>query len=145
MNNSSETVTGEVMIEEIPLQECLDLLKRTFVGRIGGLAQGKPFVFPVNYVLDDQTVVFRTAPGTKLEGSGFGRVAFEIDGVDETVKTGWSVIVQGVGTEITEMLDAYSEKLRELEVVPWVPGDKAHWVAIQPESISGRRLTRRSA
>lgn len=145
MSTSSEAVASEVVIEDIPLQECLELLTGTFVGRIGGLAKGKPFIFPVNYVLDDQTVVFRTAPGTKLDGAGFGRVAFEIDGIDDAAKTGWSVIVQGVGTEITEMLDAYSEKLRELEVVPWVPGDKAHWVAIQPESISGRRLTRRSA
>lgn len=145
MSRSSEAVAGEVVMGEIPLQECLELLTQTFVGRIGGLAHGQPFVFPVNYVLDDQTVVFRTAPGTKLDGAGFGRVAFEIDGVDDVAKTGWSVIVQGVGTEITEMLDAYSEKLRGLEVVPWVPGDKAHWVAIQPESISGRRLSRRSA
>jgi hypothetical protein len=87
-------------------------------------------------------VVFRTSPGTKLAGAALGHVAFEIDGVDETTQTGWSVIVQGVGTEITSSLDEHSERLRALEVQPWVPGTHAHWVGIVAQSITGRRLRR---
>jgi hypothetical protein len=48
--------------------------------------------------------------------------------------------VQGVGTEITSSLDEHSERLRALEVQPWVPGERAHWVGILPQSITGRRL-----
>jgi nitroimidazol reductase NimA-like FMN-containing flavoprotein (pyridoxamine 5'-phosphate oxidase superfamily) len=133
---------GGAVLEELSREECLALLSRTPVGRIGGIRDGRPFVFPVNYVLDDDTVVFRTEPGTKLDSAGFGPVAFEIDGIDDAAQVGWSVIVQGVGYEITDMVDGYSEKLRELRVVPWAAGAKAHWVAIQAESITGRRLRR---
>lgn len=138
-----DVIGSGAVLEEIPLEECVELLTRTPVGRVGGVAHGKPFVFPVNYLLDGDKVVFRTGPGTKLDGSGFGRVAFEIDGVDEETKTGWSVIVQGVAAEINEMLDQHSERLRQLDLSPWVAGEKTHWVAIDAESVTGRRLTHR--
>lgn len=142
MKRVGELVGDDAAFRDIPHDECLNLLARTPVGRVGGVARGRPFIFPVNYLVDGETVVFRTAPGTKLDGAGFGRIVFEIDGVDEETRTGWSVIVQGVGTEITEMVDHYSESLRQLDLSHWVPGDKAQWVAIQTESITGRRLTR---
>jgi uncharacterized protein len=142
MESIDEATTEKLTMTEIPRAECLALLARTPVGRIGGVAGDRPFIFPVNYLLDGDTVVFRTEPGTKLDGAGFGRIAFEIDGIDPVAKLGWSVIVQGVGTEITGMIDDYSERLRALDMVPWVPGDKSHWVAIQAESITGRRLSR---
>jgi nitroimidazol reductase NimA-like FMN-containing flavoprotein (pyridoxamine 5'-phosphate oxidase superfamily) len=126
--------------EELSLDECLALLAEGSIGRLAGIVNGKPFIFPVNYALEGDTVVFRTSPGTKLAGAGFGPVAFEIDGVSETHQTGWSVIVQGIGTEITDALDHRSEALRQLELQPWLPGERSHWVAIQAESVTGRRL-----
>ncbi len=127
--------------EELCSDECTALLAEGRVGRVAGIVDNQPFIFPVNYTLEDDTVVFRTEPGKKLEGAGFGRVAFEIDGVDEANRTGWSVIVQGVAIEITHALDSYSESLRDLKLEPWVPGDKGHWVAIQADSVTGRRLS----
>jgi hypothetical protein len=53
------------------------------------------------------------------------------------------VIVQGVGKEITDAFDHQSAALRQAALEPWVPGEKAHWVAIEAESITGRRLSRR--
>ena len=136
------SMTGDVIYEEICKDECLSLLSNATLGRLAGVLQGRPFVFPVNYTLDGDTVVFRTDPGTKLAGAGFGLVAFEIDGVDRERRTGWSVIVQGVGTEITDALDVRSEAQRRLDLQPWAPGDRAHWVAIQSETITGRRVRR---
>jgi hypothetical protein len=52
------------------------------------------------------------------------------------------VVVQGVGTEITDALDRRSKDLRQLELQPWVPGERAHWVAIQADSVTGRRVRR---
>lgn len=135
-------MTSDVVYEEISRDECLRLLSQSSLGRLAALVDGRPFVFPVNYTVDRDTVVFRTDPGTKLAGAGFGRVAFEIDGADPERRTGWSVIVQGVGTEITEALDLRSEALRHLDLQPWAPGQRAHWVAIEAESITGRRLRR---
>lgn len=128
--------------EELGREECMSLLSEGGIGRLAGVLDGRPLVFPVNFVLDGETVVFRTNPGTKLAAAGFGPVAFEIDGVDSERRTGWSVVVQGVGREITHGLDRRSEQLRRLEVQPWVPGERAHWVAILADTVTGRRLRR---
>jgi nitroimidazol reductase NimA-like FMN-containing flavoprotein (pyridoxamine 5'-phosphate oxidase superfamily) len=135
-------MAADGIYEELSREECVALLAAGGIGRVAGVVNGKPFVLPVNFTALGDTVVFRTSPGTKLAGAGFGPVAFEIDAVDEDRRTGWSVIVYGVGTEITGALDRQSEALRQLELEPWVPGEHAHWVAIQAESITGRRLRR---
>ena len=131
-----------IHIEPLPAEECLKLLASESLGRLAGIADGRPFIFPVNYMYADGAVVFRTSDGTKFSGSSFGRVIFEIDGVDERFHTGWSVIVEGVSTEINDSLDSVSARLRRLELDPWAPGEKGHWIAIRPESISGRRISR---
>ena len=107
--------TGDRVYEELSVGECLQLLGAHQFGRVAVVVDGRPVVFPVNYALEGDSVVFRTAPGTKLSGAALGHVAFEIDEVDETTQTGWSVIVQGVGNEITSTLDERSERLRALE------------------------------
>lgn len=129
-------------VQEITHAECLELLRTSAVGRVGGTVDGHPFVLPVNYAVDGDHVVFKTAAGTKLSGTTFARVAFEIDGFDAKSRTGWSVVVEGVATDISDMVDSASTRLRTLDLQPWFPGEKSHWVAIQPESITGRRVSR---
>src|SRR5262245_52003398 len=97
--------TGDRVYEELSVGECLALLATHRFGRIAVVVDGRPVLFPVNYALEGDSVVFRTAPGTKLSGAALGHVAFEIDGVDDATQTGWSVIVQGVGSEITATID----------------------------------------
>lgn len=130
-------------IEDISPEECRRLLKEHSLGRLGVVVGGRPLIFPVNYLFDSDVVVFRTDPGTKLAGSVFGSTVFEIDGVDEIHQTGWSVIVSGVSTEINEAIDTLSDRLRELDVHPWAPGEKAHWVALRAETITGRTVKRK--
>jgi nitroimidazol reductase NimA-like FMN-containing flavoprotein (pyridoxamine 5'-phosphate oxidase superfamily) len=133
-------MSGDDAYQELSTEDCLALLEANRFGRVGVVVAAKPMVFPVNYLLDGDTIVFRTGVGSKLSGAALGHVCFEIDGIDETRRSGWSVIVHGVGHEITEAIDQRSAHLRQLEVEPWVPGEHAHWVAIQPDSITGRRL-----
>lgn len=131
-------MTASSRITELTSEACRRLLGEHSLGRLGVVLAGKPFIFPVNYVFESDTVVFRTDPGTKLAGSGFQRAVFEIDGVDQSRGEGWSVIVSGVSREINDALDVLAERLRSLHVDPWVPGERAHWVALQAESITGR-------
>src|ERR1700722_10984637 len=131
---------ADPIYEGLPVDECLELLRSLRFGRIAVVIDGHPVIFPVNYAIDGDVVVFRTDPGSKLSGAVMGRVAFEVDSVDETARAGWSVIVQGTGNEIPDALDRRSEQLRQLEVQPWVPGDRARWIEILPSSITGRRL-----
>jgi len=47
--------------------QCWTLLAETTVGRLAVIVDGHPGVFPVNYRVDDRTLVFRTGSGTKQE------------------------------------------------------------------------------
>ena len=135
MNNPAETV-----LEELSNEECHRLLAEHHVGRVAFVVGGKPLIFPVNYVFDDDRVVFRTDEGLKLHHVPLRRVAFEIDGYDEAARTGWSVVIQGSTYEITRAIDRRSEDLRRLPVQPFAPGDMAHWIEIQADTVTGRRI-----
>jgi uncharacterized protein len=137
-----EQPTPDMVLDELPLTECLALLASHQVGRVAVVVDGQPVILPVNYRTDDGTVVFRTDEGTKARGAPLSRVAFEIDDIDEASHVGWSVVVQGVGQEISDTIDARSEELRVLPVSPWAPGDKIYWIKIVPRLISGRNLRR---
>jgi nitroimidazol reductase NimA-like FMN-containing flavoprotein (pyridoxamine 5'-phosphate oxidase superfamily) len=130
----------EMMMEDLSEADCFDLLAGHHFGRIGVVVGGRPTIFPVNYFFEDGRVAIRTDPGTKLSAAAQGQVAFEIDGVDEAARAGWSVVVTGVGYEVTDALDDVSEALRRFPVDTWAPGQKSRWIRIEPQAVTGRRL-----
>ncbi|HUJ65690.1 MAG TPA: pyridoxamine 5'-phosphate oxidase family protein, partial [Acidimicrobiales bacterium] len=109
-------------------------------GRLGVVSDGSVEIFPVNYVFADGRVAIRTDPGTKLTAAALGRVAFEVDEVDEPARTGWSVLLKGTGYDVTDSIDSASEEVRQFPVDTWVPGERASWLRIEPTSITGRRI-----
>ena len=122
-------------LEEIPREECLKLLASFPVGRLAlGLTGAPPLVVPVNYVLDGEIVVFRSDPGEKIFQLRGSPVSFQIDQIDPSRRTGWSVLVQGVAHEAT------TKEIDHLHLDPWAPGEKSHWLRILPKSITGRRI-----
>jgi nitroimidazol reductase NimA-like FMN-containing flavoprotein (pyridoxamine 5'-phosphate oxidase superfamily) len=130
-------------VEEISTDECLALLGSKSVGRLVVVVADEPDVFPVNYVFDGTNVLFRTAWGLKLMQSVLQRIAFEVDEINEVDHDGWSVVLRGVGEEVTEDLDGLSSQARDELLVPWVLGTKDHWIRVVPRVISGRRLVHR--
>lgn len=133
----------ERRFEELTKEECLRLLATQPVGRLAVWTGMHPVVFPVNYVLDGEAVVFRTDAGSKLDYAAGQPVAFEVDHIDIERRSGWSVHVWGKASEISE---AYSRELRArvfaLPLVPWGPGEKTHWIRITPAGMTGRRIVR---
>lgn len=128
-------MTGIRMFEELGRAECVDLLRWNAIGRVAVVVDdGAPLVVPVNYIVDDETVVFRTGPGSKLAGLRTQPMSFQVDGHDPFRCVGWSVLIRGVAFEIDDD-DA------TVEPVPWAPGDKHHWVRVMPMEMSGRRIT----
>lgn len=128
----------EQPLEELPAEECLRLLRAHDLGRVAFGVGDRTHIFPVNYAVGDNAVVFRTASGTKLESMPLGRVAFEIDGVE--TDHAWSVVVHGVAHDITETLDEASQALRRLAVPTLAPGERVHWIQIRLDELSGRRF-----
>lgn len=131
-----ESDVGELGV--LTEEACLARLAANQLGRVGVVVDGQPLVFPVNFVLDGRTIVFRTGMGTVLAGASFAKVAFEIDGSDAVSRSGWSVMVQGMGHDVTDAVDELSEHLQTIEVFPWAPGSKPRLVRIDPRLITGR-------
>jgi uncharacterized protein len=126
---------------ELDPNECLRLLQQHQAGRIAVTIDRQPHIIPVTYAADDDGyVVFRTGADTVLTKVDLERVAFEIDGIDEQARSGWSVCVHGFGREITADDDTTSQYLRQKLGESWAPGPRPRWFAIHPREFYGRRL-----
>ena len=124
-------------LEELSREECLALLAGRGVGRLAVAAPGAaPYVMPVNYLLDGEVVVFRSGVGSKLRTLRGTPVSFQLDDIDPTHRTGWSVLVRGRAYEATHW------EIDHLDLTAWAPGDKSHWVRVAPDAITGRRIRR---
>lgn len=121
----------------LPAHECWDLLGGATLGRLVTSVDGRPEIFPVNYAVQRQTILFRTAEGTKLVSAAINnQVVFEVD--DHNVAEGWSVIVRGTARSLRsddEIADA-----ERAQVLPWTSYEKSHYVRVIPEMVTGRRF-----
>jgi nitroimidazol reductase NimA-like FMN-containing flavoprotein (pyridoxamine 5'-phosphate oxidase superfamily) len=128
------------VLEPLSRDMCETLLGSGSTGRLAVVIGDQPHIVPVNYVADGATIVFRTAPGTVLTESALQRVAFEVDGIDDQRRSGWSVSVHGYGRDITDAMDPESERLRALRLDCWAPEGRDRWFTIVPEAVTGRYL-----
>ena len=128
-------------MRDLSREECLELLAAHGVGRLAVSAKDAPVIRPVNYAFDQpsQSVVFRTAPGSKFYALlRQNTAAFEVDGVDPDRRSGWSVIIVGATEEVTNPSDV--RRLDGLGLEQWAPGEKPHWMRIRAWTVSGRRI-----
>jgi len=119
-------------------EDCWALLRSHDLGRVAIVIDGQPRIFPVNYAAGANTLVFRTAPGTKLQRGPGTAACFEIDDYDQRTSMAWNVMVVGVLRDITDATDERSRRLRRLAVEPVAPGQKLHWLALNADEVSGR-------
>ncbi len=128
-------------IEELSRTECVELLRAKAVGRVGFVGPDGPLVLPVNYVVDGETVLFRTSPYNVM-GAWLRQApaAFEVDDLDDYLQSGWSVLLQGAAGFVVddEELEMSHERLTRPE--PWAAGSRPLYIRITPHTISGRRL-----
>lgn len=109
------------------------------VGRLAVSIANHPDIFPINYVVDGGSIVFRTAEGTKLAAAVLGSaVAFEIDGYDAESGRASSVVVKGHAVEIENMFDLFDA--HDLPLFPWNAAPKNRFVRIIPTEVSGRQF-----
>jgi uncharacterized protein len=140
MRNNSPERDASSAVEVLDASACWDLLREVSVGHLALLVDGHPEIFPVNYKVDHQSVVFRTGEGTKLQAAaGPAAVALEADGTDQEKRTAWSVQVKGHAV----VLEPSPDLMRGvgLTLFPWQAGHKDHFVRIIPTAVSGRRFT----
>ncbi|MFF7646091.1 pyridoxamine 5'-phosphate oxidase family protein [Streptomyces canus] len=121
-------------------QECLRLLAKVPVGRVVYTRQALPAVLPINFILDtDTSVLLRTSPDSDLVRAIEGVVvAFEADEFDATARSGWSVVVTGRATVVTD--PAEHDRLSQSGPTSWMPLREAVFVRIESELVTGREL-----
>lgn len=111
------------------------LLASVALGRLVTTIGTRIEIFPVNFVVQRRTVLFRTAEGTKLISSILSdRVLFEAD--DHNLMNGWSVIVRGAAELLETPEDIATAERAQL--LPWTATVKRRYVRITPSEISGR-------
>ena len=117
--------------------DCWELLRGADLARLAVVTPDGADILPVNYVVDAETLVFRTAPGQKLrELTAEPRVALEVDGVMGSMR--WSVVVRGVAHRLDH--DDEIEASGVLALVPANPAPKHNFVRVEPGRVSGRRF-----
>jgi uncharacterized protein len=138
VGSHSAVVLVDNGLELLTEEECRALLGTESVGRIAVSVGALPGIFPVNYVVVDDDIVFLTGEGLKLRAALENTVVgFEVDSLDRALDYGWSVLVVGVAREVSA---EEQERLGPVRVSPWAGGDRTHMVRIHPEMISGRRI-----
>jgi nitroimidazol reductase NimA-like FMN-containing flavoprotein (pyridoxamine 5'-phosphate oxidase superfamily) len=122
-------------LRELDREECLRLLQTQKVGRIAFTDDSGPDVLPVNYVMDGEDVLITTTGyGALARAATNGRVAFEVDELDDFTESGWSVVVRGRAVRESPF-DAPANRPH-----PWADGTRTYLLRITPDIISGRRL-----
>jgi nitroimidazol reductase NimA-like FMN-containing flavoprotein (pyridoxamine 5'-phosphate oxidase superfamily) len=130
---------SEPQTQVLTVHDCWKYLRSVSVGRVAVVNDGEPEIFPVNYVPDNGTVIFRTGPGTKLDALlGGSSIALEADGLNTYGTIAWSVIIKGTASVVDSAEDF--QEAADAGLSPWEAGSKDHLVRVTPSEVSGRRF-----
>jgi nitroimidazol reductase NimA-like FMN-containing flavoprotein (pyridoxamine 5'-phosphate oxidase superfamily) len=130
LNNPVSALTAEESWAKLRTQSLGRL-----VTRVGDVVD----IFPVTYVVDGETLVFRTAEGSKLvELVVNDSVLFEVD--ELSAEDAWSVVVRGRARRLESPEEVAAAD--ELPLTPAIPTLKHNYVRVEADSLSGRAFQR---
>jgi nitroimidazol reductase NimA-like FMN-containing flavoprotein (pyridoxamine 5'-phosphate oxidase superfamily) len=123
-------------IEELSDLESWELLRRNELGRLAYHLLDEVDIVPINYTVDGDTLLFRTAEGSKLLGVVLNsNVALEVEEIGSDVAR--TVVVRGRARQLGEY---EAHRVEQVALHNWVPGERYEVVEIRPTSVSGRVL-----
>jgi len=122
---------------ELQKRESLELLGSMHLGRLCVVDGDFPVAVPINYCITDQDgtviAVMRTSPNSML-GRIEGPASLEVDDIDVSGGTAWSVIARG---QLRRVLGQHSLP----DPLPIVSVDRRQWLRLSISAVSGRRFT----
>ena len=112
------------MITKLSRDDSYALLRSGRIGRLGCIAEGQPYVVPVNYVLDGDSVFSHSLPGRKIEAMRANPlICLQVDDIED--QRNWrSVIAYGAYEEITSPTER-ARVLNRLLSCGWTPVDSS--------------------
>ncbi len=128
---------------EVAAEEALALLARggQHVGRLVVTLNGAPAIYPLNFAVDGDAIVFRTQVGTKLTAITRSMATFEVDDIDGS-GNGWSVAFEGLAQEVLDADPlALQTRMAALVIDAWPGGDRPNVVRITPYRVHGMAWT----
>jgi nitroimidazol reductase NimA-like FMN-containing flavoprotein (pyridoxamine 5'-phosphate oxidase superfamily) len=89
------------MIRDLGQDKSRELLRRGTIARLACVADNEPYVVPVNYIFDGESVLVHSLPGRKIVAMRANpRVCLQVDEIEDDL--GWkSVLAFGNYEEIT--------------------------------------------
>ena len=131
---------GLHVAEELSQERCWDLLRSNTTGRFGFLQQGRVMILPVNYLVDGQSIYFRTAGnGSIAEAVPSLESSFQIDDSRADRSEGWSVLVSGASSRVEDQ-DLLTRLWGKVMAEPWAGGERNLFIRIHAESVTGRHV-----
>lgn len=131
------------VIENLSPEDCWGLLGKEGIGRLATAVVSPvsgavmPDIFPIDYLVHEGAILFRSAPGGKLiDLTKQSAVAFQAGARDKRIF--WSVVVHGNANRMGFDSDIEESGIRELHVTH--PTDKWNYVRITVDDITGIRF-----
>ena len=140
------------MITRLSKDESYALLRGSRLARLGCIADGGPYVVPMNFAFDSQCLSFFTTEGTKTEFIAANRqVCFQVEEVTDPLH--WrSVMLTGVAervtkpeeTEramrlITERNPTLTPAINQTKIGAWTRLNRIAVYRVRPDAIYGRK------
>jgi hypothetical protein len=132
--------TRNAVLNSLSRDECMRLVARGGIGRFlfDEPARG-PVAVPVNFRIAGDDVIFRTgSEGNVTEGLHGQPVSFDVDHFDDALGEGWSVLLSGTASVITDRTEL--DQAKALGIEPWAGGDRHTYVRIAVTQVTGRRI-----
>lgn len=124
--------------EAIRLDECWTLMSTEQVGRLAFRLSTGVTIVPVDFLVHDRLIYFRSAPGSKLADLRLDpHIAFETEG--SAKRQIWSVVIHGLAERLHSDEEIVASGISRLRV--HARGDMFNYVRITPTSVTGRRFT----
>lgn len=128
--------TGRYMVETAAF-EAWELLSRAEVARVAWSGPDGVSILPVNCIVAEGALWFRTAPTSAIIRAGADlEVTVEADDLDPVRRTGWSVVMRAV----VELVDPDDAPAVVSELRIWPGGSRTVCVRLEPLAVTGRQI-----
>jgi hypothetical protein len=140
-------IGGWRVLEPLSEAESMKLLANGRLGRLVYTSRYGPTALPITYKIDQGSMVLGTWDPVLLDEdlrTGIAQaeyqVAVEADWIDVEAREGWFVLVRGAAHH----LDTEAERMSFIDagLEPWIQGVPAHFIRVNPTSVTGNRIRR---